>query len=132
MKKMYRIGIVTNMIVMMLVVLNPVYAARSTRIPGPVEPLDESTQRIVDIAEKVQTGLASVALVILVIGGVSFIKYSKIKDSENEELSEDEIERLRRAAFKKIKIALLIFIFIIAANRSLAIVIYGGKIWKKV
>jgi hypothetical protein len=27
---------------------------------------------------------------------------------------------------------LLIFIFIIAANRSLAIVIYGGKIWKKV
>lgn len=128
MKKMYRIGIVTNMIVMMLVVLNPVYAARSTRIPGPVEPLDESTQRIVDIAEKVQTGLASVALVILVIGGVSFIKYSKIKDSENEELSEDEIERLRRAAFKKIKIALLIFIFIIAANRSLAIVIYGGKI----
>lgn len=128
MKKMYRIGIVTNMIVMMLVVLNPVYAARSTRIPGPVEPLDESTQRIVDIAEKVQTGLASVALVILVIGGVSFIKYSKIKNSENEELSEDEIERLRRAAFKKIKIALLIFIFIIAANRSLAIVIYGGKI----
>lgn len=128
MKKMYRIGIVTIMIVMMLVVLNPVYAARSTRIPGPVEPLDESTQRIVDIAEKVQTGLASVALVILVIGGVSFIKYSKIKDSENEELSEDEIERLRRAAFKKIKIALLIFIFIIAANRSLAIVIYGGKI----
>ena len=128
MKKMYRIGIVTIMIVMMLVVLNPVYAARSTRIPGPVEPLDEYTQRIVDIAEKVQTGLASVALVILVIGGVSFIKYSKIKDSENEELSEDEIERLRRAAFKKIKIALLIFIFIIAANRSLAIVIYGGKI----
>lgn len=128
MKKMYRIGIVTIMIVMMLVVLNPVYAARSTRIPGPVEPLDESTQRIVDIAEKVQTGLASVALVILVIGGVSFIKYSKIKDSENEELSEDEIERLRRAAFKKIKIALLIFIFIIAANRALAIVIYGGKI----
>ena len=128
MKKMYRIGIVTIMIVMMLVVLNPVYAARSTRIPGPVEPLDESTQRIVDIAEKVQTGLATVALVILVIGGVSFIKYSKIKDSENEELSEDEIERLRRAAFKKIKIALLIFIFIIAANRSLAIVIYGGKI----
>lgn len=128
MKKMYRIGIVTIMIVMMLVVLNPVYAARSTRIPGPVEPLDESTQRIVDIAEKVQTGLASVALVILVIGGVSFIKYSKIKNSENEELSEDEIERLRRAAFKKIKIALLIFIFIIAANRSLAIVIYGGKI----
>ena len=125
---MYRIGIVTIMIVMMLVVLNPVYAARSTRIPGPVEPLDESTQRIVDIAEKVQTGLASVALVILVIGGVSFIKYSKIKNSENEELSEDEIERLRRAAFKKIKIALLIFIFIIAANRSLAIVIYGGKI----
>ena len=93
MKKMYRIGIVTIMIVMMLVVLNPVYAARSTRIPGPVEPLDESTQRIVDIAEKVQTGLASVALVILVIGGVSFIKYSKIKNSENEELSEDEIER---------------------------------------
>ena len=128
MKKMYRIGIVTIMIVMMLVVLNPVYAARSTRIPGPVEPLDESTQRIVDIAEKVQTGLATVALVILVIGGVSFIKYSKIKNSENEELSEDEIERLRRAAFKKIKIALLIFIFIIAANRSLAIVIYGGKI----
>lgn len=128
MKKLYKISIVTIMIVMMLVVLNPVYAARSTRIPGPVEPLDESTQRIVDIAEKVQTGLASVALVILVIGGVSFIKYSKIKDSENEELSEDEIERLRRAAFKKIKIALLIFIFIIAANRSLAIVIYGGKI----
>lgn len=128
MKKLYKISIVTIMIVMMLVVLNPVYAARSTRIPGPVEPLDESTQRIVDIAEKVQTGLATVALVILVIGGVSFIKYSKIKDSENEELSEDEIERLRRAAFKKIKIALLIFIFIIAANRSLAIVIYGGKI----
>jgi uncharacterized membrane protein len=128
MKKIYRIGIVTIIIVMMFVIMNPVYAARSTRIPGPVEPLDESTQRIVDIAQKVQTGLAAVALVILVIGCVSFIKYSKIKDSENEELSEDEIERLRRAAFKKIKIALLIFIFIIAANRSLAIVIYGGKI----
>jgi uncharacterized membrane protein len=128
MKKIYRTGIVTIIIVMMFVIMNPVYAARSTRIPGPVEPLDESTQRIVDIAQKVQTGLAAVALVILVIGCVSFIKYSKIKDSENEELSEDEIERLRRAAFKKIKIALLIFIFIIAANRSLAIVIYGGKI----
>lgn len=128
MKKIYRIGIVTIIIVMMFVIMNPVYAARSTRIPGPVEPLDESVQRIVDIAQKVQTGLAAVALVILVIGCVSFIKYSKIKDSENEELSEDEIERLRRAAFKKIKIALLIFIFIIAANRSLAIVIYGGRI----
>lgn len=128
MKKLYRIGIVTIIIVMMFVIMNPVYAARSTRIPGPVEPLDESTQRIVDIAAKVQTGLAAVALVILVIGCVSFIKYSKIKDSENEELSEDEIERLRRAAFKIIKIALLIFIFIIAANRSLAIVIYGGRI----
>lgn len=128
MKKLYRIGIVTIIIVMMFVIMNPVYAVRSTRIPGYVEPLDESTQRIVDIAAKVQTGLAAVALVILVIGCVSFIKYSKIKDSKNEELSEDEIERLRKAAFKKIKIALLIFIFIIAANRSLAIVIYGGRI----
>ena len=111
MKKSIKLIIVLIIVTMNIVSIEPIIYARYA--PGvshgiDLRKQDESVIKNLELMGKVQTVVSFSALILLFVGIVQFTKFQKLGQMEQTDISEDEIERGKRAGLSKIKVAILI------------------------